>query len=153
MPVIIVGADTPIGRDIVDGMRANGSEIRAFVTDLGAADALRRTGVHVAIGDVSDSSHVELACTSVHTAVLISEASSDTRERSFAVGWEQVLDGWLAAVGDAEVVRVIWVLGAHHRAWAGFEGRTGHDAVRVGAHAAAAGVVAEVLRIDDLPDS
>ena len=150
--MIIVGAATPVGRDILDGLRSNGGEVRAFVSDQDAADSLRKIGIHVAIGDVSDGSHVELACTRVHTAVLITEASSDTRERDFAAGWEQVLDAWLAAVADAEVPRVIWVVAEPHADWARFEGRAGHTVVSGATGGGGLGVVAEVVRIDDLPD-
>jgi len=109
VPVIVVGADTEPGRAIVAGLLAPGREVRAFVSDIGAAGALRRSGVKVALGDVSDESHVEGASMHCHTAVLVMEASTDERERSFAASGRDVLRGWARAVLASEVTRVIWV--------------------------------------------
>jgi len=44
MPVIVVGADTETGRAVVQGLIEPGREVRAFVSDLDAAAALRRRG-------------------------------------------------------------------------------------------------------------
>jgi hypothetical protein len=66
-------------------------------------------GVKVALGDVSDDSHVQGSCTNCFTAVLITEAARDGRERSFAANEEQVLVGWAAAAAASGVTRVIWV--------------------------------------------
>lgn len=109
MPVIVVGADTPNGREIVAALVQPWREVRAFVSDPATAEELRGQGVKVALGDVSDGSHVGAACTNCHTVVLIVEAASDGRERSFAPTADAVLDGWAEAVGDAGVARVIWV--------------------------------------------
>jgi nucleoside-diphosphate-sugar epimerase len=109
MPVIVVGADTRHGREIVDRLLQPGREIRAFVTDPEAATALRDVGVKVALGDVSDDSHVEGAAMHCFSAVLIAEAARDGRERSFAETEDQVLEGWARAVSAAGVTRVIWI--------------------------------------------
>lgn len=109
MPVIVVGADTTVGRAIIDALIEPGREVRAFVSDLDIADELRAQGVKVALGDVSDPSHVGGACTRCFSAVLVTEAASDGRERSFAETPETVLTGWVEAVRDAHVTRVIWV--------------------------------------------
>jgi uncharacterized protein YbjT (DUF2867 family) len=109
MPVIVVGADTTQGRAVVEGLIAPGREVRAFVSDIGAATELRQAGVKVALGDVSDDSHVEVAAMSCFTAVLITEAARDDRERSFATSEEQVLRGWASATSASGVTRVIWV--------------------------------------------
>ncbi|MEX0757423.1 MAG: NAD(P)H-binding protein [Acidimicrobiia bacterium] len=109
MPVIVVGADTAVGRAIVDALLEPDREVRAFVSDLGAAEELREQGVKVALGDVSDPSHVGGACTRCFSAVLITEAATDDRERSFARTPGAVLAGWVEAVQDAQVTRVIWV--------------------------------------------
>jgi nucleoside-diphosphate-sugar epimerase len=109
MPVIVVGADTTQGRAVVEGLIAPGREVRAFVSDIGAATELRQAGVKVALGDVSDDSHVEGAAMSCFTAVLITEAARDDRERSFATSEEQVLRGWASATSASGVTRVIWV--------------------------------------------
>lgn len=109
MPVIVIGADTPVGRVLVLALADTDQEVRAFVTDPAERDRLRPLGVKVAVGDVSDSSHVEGACTNAFTAVLVAAASTDERERSFARTPEAVLRGWAEAVAAADVRRVIWV--------------------------------------------
>lgn len=109
MPVIVVGADTPAGGAILDRLNHPERELRAFVTSLAAAEELRREGVKVALGDVSDDSHVEGASYRCFTAVLVAEAAADDRERSFADTTEDVLAGWARAVSRSEVRRVIWV--------------------------------------------
>lgn len=107
MPVIVVGADTPAGARIIDAMIDPGREVRAFVSDEGAGTRLRARGVKVALGDVSDDTHVEAAATRCFTAVLVTEAARDGRERSFADTEGQVLASWARAVSG--VKRVIWV--------------------------------------------
>lgn len=109
MPVIVVGADTGIGRRIVDAVIEPDREVRAFVSDIGVAEELRGLGVKVALGDVSDPSHVGAACLHCFTAVLVTEAAADDRERSFADNPDAVLRGWIEAVQEATVERVIWV--------------------------------------------
>lgn len=109
MPVIVVGADTAIGRQIVDALIEPDREVRAFVTDLATAEELKRRGVKVALGDVSDPSHIVGACLNAFSAVLVTEAARDDRERAFAKTPEHVLQGWVEAVVEARVTRVIWV--------------------------------------------
>ena len=110
MPVIVVGADTPVGSVILDRLRSRQGEIRAFVTDPETAERLRSEGgVKVALGDVSDGSHVGGAATGCFSAVLVADAATDARERSFASSPDELWSQWAAAVRDAEVSRVIWV--------------------------------------------
>ena len=109
MPVIVVGADTVLGEAIIQGLSTRDGEVRAFVTSPDAAQRLKRAGVKVATGDVSDASHIEGACTNVHTAVLLTQAAIDERERSFAKSRDGVLKGWAEAVAAATVTRVLWV--------------------------------------------
>lgn len=109
MPVIVIGADTPLGMAIVERLLEPDREIRVFVSDPEAAEQLRRSGAKTAFGDVSDFSHVSAACTGVFTAVLVGEAARDGRERSFAVDQRAVFEGWAAAVEEAAASRVIWV--------------------------------------------
>ncbi len=107
MPVIVVGADTPVGSAIIDALIEPDREVRAFVSSVDAAEQLKARGIKVALGDVSDASHVEAACLNCFSAVLVGEAAVDDRERSFATGQKPVLAGWAAAV--QRVQRVIWV--------------------------------------------
>lgn len=111
MPVIVVGADTESGLKIIAALGPPGREIRAFVTNEDVAAELRRGGVKVALGDVSDESHIEAAATRCFSAILVTEAATDHRERSFASTTTQVLEGWSRAMSSAEVRRVIWVTG------------------------------------------
>lgn len=109
MPVIVVGADTPQGRAVVEGLVEPGREVRAFVSDPIVGAELREIGVKVALGDVSDDSHIQGTCTNCFTAVLVTEAARDGRERSFAANERQVLEGWASAAAASGVTRVIWI--------------------------------------------
>jgi putative NADH-flavin reductase len=109
MPVIVIGADTATGLAIIDELTEPGREVRAFVSDPEIVADLKRRGIKVALGDVSDESHVEAAALHCFTAVLIGEAAGDGRERSFAKTEIEVLGAWSRAVAHAEITRVIWV--------------------------------------------
>jgi putative NADH-flavin reductase len=109
MPVIVVGADTVIGQAIIGEVLAPDREVRAFVSEPAQAGRLKEQGVKVALGDVSDTSHVMGACLRCHTAVLVCEAARDGRELSFAADPPQVFNGWAQAVAEAGVRRVIWI--------------------------------------------
>ena len=93
MPVIVVGADTEPGRVVLQALLEPGREVRAFVSDEKVAEQLRALGVKVALGDVSDDSHLEGAATNCFSAVLITQASSDGRERSFATSSVERIGG------------------------------------------------------------
>jgi len=109
MPVIIIGADTSAGLAISNELANPGREVRAFVSDPVIAGDLKRLGVKVALGDVSDDSHIEAAAMHCFTAVLVAEAARDGRERSFARSEADLLESWARAVSNAKVNRVIWV--------------------------------------------
>ena len=109
MPVIVVGADTSAGEEIVTSLASNAGEVRAFITDPDRAEALRKQGCKVAIGDVSDASHIQIAAFECFTAVLVTEATSDDRERSFAADPGAVAAAWMEAIRDAGIHRLIWV--------------------------------------------
>jgi uncharacterized protein YbjT (DUF2867 family) len=109
MPLIVVGADTETGNRLVEKLDPTAREIRVFVSDENRALQLRGRGFKVATGDVSDESHVEAASTRCFSAVLITEAANDVRERSFADTAGRVLDGWARAMLNSGVKRVIWV--------------------------------------------
>ena len=114
MPLIVVGADTPSGEAIVERLDATAREIRVFVSDETTGLRLRERGFKVATGDVSDESHVEAAALRCFSAVLITEAATDARERSFASTAGDVLEGWARAMRGSEVTRVIWVGDGEH---------------------------------------
>jgi hypothetical protein len=141
MPVIVVGADTEKGRALIEGLVAPGREVRAFVSDQGSVAGLKSLGVKVALGDVSDESHVLGSLTNCFTAVLVTEAARDDRERSFASSEEQVLRGWAAAASASGVTRVIWVHDGETPVVAGAEVRT--------VSPDSPGLVEEVVALDD----
>ena len=109
MPVIVVGADTPSGQAIVAALLKGGGEVRAFVTDREAGTVLKEQGVKVAVGDLSDGSHVGAAALGAFTAVLVAEAASDGRPYAFASDPEAVSAGWTSAIREAGIARAIWV--------------------------------------------
>jgi putative NADH-flavin reductase len=117
MPVIVIGADADVGGPIIEALVGRSGQVRAFVSDEQVAGRLRERGVHVALGDVSDVSHVEAACTRTFSAVLVTAAATDGRERSFAADAEAVLAGWGAALRASAVTRAIWVVAGDLEGW------------------------------------
>ena len=109
MPVIVIGADTPVGEATIKAVVAAAAEVRAFISDEERADDLKAQGVKVALGDVSDFSHVEAAALNCFCAILVAEAAADGRERAFAVTQQEVWAGWATAVRNAGLHRTIWV--------------------------------------------
>lgn len=109
MPVIVVGGDTRQGLEVLAALHQPQREVRAFVSDEDIARSLREQGFKVALGDVSDGSHVEAAAMNCFSAVLMTEAAADQRERSFLDSRQEVLAAWARAVSAAKVKRVIWV--------------------------------------------
>jgi hypothetical protein len=109
MPVIVVGADTASGEAILEGLVEPNREIRVFVSDEQIAIQMKDQGFKVALGDVSDESHIEAAATRCFTAILIGEATTDDRERAFIEEPGDILAAWSRASSLAGVARVIWV--------------------------------------------
>lgn len=109
MPVIIVGADTSLGAAILDALLPQAAELRAFVSDVRAAERLKARGVKVAVGDVSDDTHVGGAALNTFCAILVADAAEDERERSFAASRDDVAAAWAAALAAAGTKRAIWV--------------------------------------------
>jgi len=109
MPVIVIGADTEYGMAVSRALTRRAGEVRAFVTDPESADSLRQLGIKVAVGDVSDASHIEGAAHRAFSAVLVAESALDGRERSFATTYDALVDAWALGLRDAQVRRIIWV--------------------------------------------
>ncbi len=109
MPVIVVGADTAAGEAVIAALLAPEREVRAFVSDPGVALRLKKVGVKVALGDVSDASHLAGAALNCFSMVCIEAAATDERDRAFADDRRAVLEAWAEAASDAGVRRVIWV--------------------------------------------
>lgn len=132
-----------LGRAAVEALLERDGEVRAFVTDPNAAAELRARGVKVAIGDVSDGSHVGGAALQCFSAVLVAEAAHDPRARSFAAGPDAVLACWARAVAEAEVHRAIWVGGG------GAAGANPETAVVETAGRDPVSVAAEIAALDE----
>ncbi len=109
MPVIVIGADTPVGEAIVAAVLPSAAEMRAFVSDVRSVDRLKSRGVKVALGDISDFSHVEAAALNCFCAVVVVDSATDDRERAFAGSPREMVDGWGRAVREAGVQRTIWI--------------------------------------------
>ena len=109
MPAIVIGGDTESGRAILEGLNEPNREVRAFVTSESIGAELKSQGIKVAIGDVSDESHVEAAAMRCFSAILIVEAAADDRERSFLDSADEVTASWARAISMAGVTRAIWV--------------------------------------------
>lgn len=108
MPVLVIGADHPLGETIAAHLAAPDREVRAFVSSVDVVPRLRERGVKVAVGDLSDEGHIGAACTHCFTAVMVEPALGDGRELAFATA-ERAAQGWAAAAAEARITRVIWV--------------------------------------------
>ncbi|HKX74157.1 MAG TPA: NAD(P)H-binding protein [Acidimicrobiia bacterium] len=109
MPVIVVGADHPLGEAVIERLLGPDREIRAYVSDPAAVDSLKKRGAKVALGDLSDSSHVAGASLHCFSVVLIGPAVGDGRDISFAANTAEVFRGWAQAAEEAGARRIIWV--------------------------------------------
>jgi len=109
MPVIVIGADTEYGMAIAEALTRRQGEVRAFVTDVESAKPLRGLGIKVAVGDVSDASHIEGASRQAFSAVVVAESALDGRERSFAKSYDVLVRAWAEGLQGAGVTRIIWV--------------------------------------------
>ncbi len=107
MPVVVTGADGPIGRALIPMLIERGSEVRAHVPERRVAEALRRPGVKVAVGEPTDAELLTTVMSDAHTVChLPAPAVSDSS------GEEAVLDAArsaLEAAREAGVSRVLFV--------------------------------------------
>ncbi|NUU23421.1 MAG: NAD(P)H-binding protein, partial [Streptomycetaceae bacterium] len=70
MPVVVTGADQPLGRALALALAERGvPDVRAVVRDRGAAPALRTAGVRVSVGDLSDPLRIGAVLEGAHTVV------------------------------------------------------------------------------------
>ncbi len=79
-----------------------------FVTDSEVGERYRSVA-KVAVGDLSDGSHVGGAAIGAFCAVVIASAAHDDRERHFATTPDAVFAQWADGLKDAAVGRVIVV--------------------------------------------
>ncbi len=109
MPVLVVGADHPVGAAILAAITAREGEVRAFISDPAEAHQLKERSVKVAIGDLSDGTHVGSAALNCFSLVFVTMTAHDVRERSFAETPAQLFAQWQAAIDMSGAQRVIWV--------------------------------------------
>ena len=108
MPILVVGADHPIGRAIVEKLVNPEREVRAFVSDTSIGAELKGLGAKVAVGDLSDESHVAAAATNCFSIAFVAPAIDDSRELAL-LAVPEVPVAWARAARDAGITRVIWV--------------------------------------------
>ena len=63
----------------------------------------------MAVGDLSDGSHIGAAADRSFTAVLVVAAATDGRPLAFSIDASGVLKTWTTALREARVQRAIWV--------------------------------------------
>ncbi len=142
-----------MGEAVVSAIIPAAAEVRAFISDEGRAGGLKARGVKVALGDLSDTSHVEAAALYCFCAVLVTDAALDGRELGFADGAGTVWEGWADAIRNAGVHRTIWV-GAKSEFTGGRDSRATPE-VAVVADTDIARAAARVARLEEaqtLPD-
>lgn len=105
MPVVVTGAELPLGRAVVLALLASGApDVRAVVRDRSAAGVLRAAGARVAVGDLSDPLRLGAVLEGAHTVVHLDTGATGTGTP--ADTWQ-----WLAeAAEDTGVRRVVTVL-------------------------------------------
>jgi uncharacterized protein YbjT (DUF2867 family) len=145
MPVIVIGADHPLGEAIVSRLAAPDREVRAFISSPEVLGRLRALGIKVAVGDLSDEGHISAACSNAFGAVMIEPALHDGRELAFASS-EQTAKGWSAAASEAHVKRIIWV-GSHPPAF-----QTPQSALVQIENRSTESIVNEVAELDELAE-
>ncbi len=73
MPVLVMGAETALGREAVARLLLGGGEVRVYLDAERSGDhdvqAFRDLGCKVALGALDDEAHVETALAQVHTVV------------------------------------------------------------------------------------
>ncbi len=150
MPVLVIGADASIGSAVLEALSERDGEVRAFVSDVLAAERLRSMGCKVALGDVSDASHIAAAALGCFSIVCLTEAAHDDRERSFATSPDSTMEAWREAIEETDCRRVIWVeTAATSGSGAMISGMQKETAVVQAADRADQAVGAEVAALDD----
>lgn len=108
MPLLVVGADHPLGAAIVSRTVHPEREVRAYVSDPESAANLKAQGAKVAVGDLSDEGHIAAAATRCFSIAFVIAALDDGRELAFA-DRDASLAAWARAAEQSGVTRVIWV--------------------------------------------
>lgn len=106
MPVVVTPADTPVGRALVPLLRESGSEVRATVRDIDAADPLRALGAKVAVVEAPDDDTLRAIVDEAHTVCLLSNDLFEEEYEESIVEWTHAV---LRAARKAKVRRVLLV--------------------------------------------
>lgn len=151
MPVLVVGADTPVGATIVAALADRAGELRCFVTDPDMAAEMRARSAKVALGDVSDGSHVGAAGLNCFSMVFVCAAAIDSRQRAFATTPVQVFEQWQEAITMAGARRIIWVEDVDS-VGSGSRIEAGELAVVAGADMSDRDIADRVVALDEVSD-
>lgn len=109
MPVVVTPADTPVGRALVPLLRDSGSEVRATIADIDAADPLRALGAKVAVVEQPDDDTLRAIVDEAHTVCLLSNDLFVPGEESYEEAIEEWTQAVLRAARKARVRRVLLV--------------------------------------------
>ncbi len=97
MPVVVTGADQPLGRAVVAALlRAGAAEVRATVRSRAAAVGLAELGVRAAVSDLVDPLRLGAVLEGVHTVIHLDDPSST---------WDYLLE----AAEDTGLRRIVTV--------------------------------------------
>jgi uncharacterized protein YbjT (DUF2867 family) len=103
VPVVVTGADTPLGELVVSALSEESIDLRATVDDRGAVAGLVAAGVKTAVSDLVDTERFGAVVEGAHTVVHLRGSGAGA-----------VLDGVadvLAALPDSGVRRVVTIAG------------------------------------------
>jgi len=104
MPVVVTGADQPLGRAVVLELADRGGDVRATVRSRAAAGALRAVGIRVFVGDLSDPLRLGAAIEDAHTVLHLDRGPDG--HGSPGDTWEWLIE----AAEDTGVQRIVTVL-------------------------------------------
>src|SRR5262245_41616787 len=111
--ILVVGATSAVGREVVGRLRASGRAVRVLVRGEEAADEFRNADVDVARGDVRDESALRAACEGADTVVsLFGRHFAETEQQIWDVdarGNELLADAARAAsVKHFVLLSILW---------------------------------------------
>lgn len=109
MPVVVIGADTPVGRDLVPLLRQRGAEVRATVREPETADRLRAAGAKVAVDPAADADTLRAILDEAHTVCLLSAELLAPVADSYEEAIVEPARTILRVAGKAGVTRILLV--------------------------------------------
>jgi NAD(P)-dependent dehydrogenase (short-subunit alcohol dehydrogenase family) len=104
MPVVVTGADYPLGRAVALELAAGVGEVRATVRTRAAVGALRAAGIRVAVTDLSDPLRLGAVLDGAHTVLHLDRGPDG--HGSPGDTWEWLLE----AAQDTDLQRIVTVL-------------------------------------------